>query len=197
MNKWDKKWKGRDVESANNFAKRVYVFLKDKKLSTILDLGSGNGKDSIYFSKKGYNVTALDFSQEALSSIKKRAPEVECIKKDLTKINFKDNSFDVIYAHLSLHYFDDKTTKKIFGKIFKILKPNGYLFVKCKSTDDALYGLGEKIGPDMYEKKHIRHFFSKEYMKEILSDFKIIKIRKTSSVYRHYKSSFIEAFVKK
>lgn len=111
----------------------------------------------------------------------------------------KDNSFDVVYAHLSLHYFDDETTKKIFKKISFILKPGGYLFVKCKSTDDKLYGVGKKIGIDMYQKKGewLRHFFSKRYMEEMLVDFKIIKIRKSSSVYHSYKSSFIESFAKK
>ncbi len=197
VNNWDKKWKGRELESANNFAKRVCVFLKDKKAKTVLDLGSGKGKDSIYFFRKGYDVTALDFSEEALCGIKKCIPEIKCIKKDLSEIDFKNNSFDVIYAHLSLHYFDDKNTKKLFENIFKILKPGGYFFVKCKSIDDALYGQGKQVGQDMFEKKHIRHFFSKEYMNEVLEDFEVIKIRKTSSVYHHYKSSFVEAFTKK
>jgi len=37
----------------------------------------------------------------------------------------------------------------------------------------------------------------KEYMREKLSKFEIIKIRKTSSIYHSYKSSFIEAVAKK
>ncbi len=46
----------------------------------------------------------------------------------------------------------------------------------------------------MYKKDHIRHFFSKNYMKEKLNKF---KIRKTSSIYHNYKSAFIEAVAKK
>lgn len=121
------------------------------------------------------------------------------MKKDLSKLNLKVNSFDVVYTHLSLHYFDDKTTRKIFKKIFSILKPGGYLFVKCKSTDDMLYGVGKQVGLDMFKKKGewVRHFFSKEYMQKMLESFGVIKIRKTSSVYHSYKSSFIEAFARR
>ena len=39
------------------------------------------------------------------------------------------DKFDVIYANLSLHYFNDKTTTKIFSNLLKLLNKNGYLFV--------------------------------------------------------------------
>ena len=56
---------------------------------------------------------------------------------------------------------------------------------------------GKKIAENMYEKGHTRHFFSKEYMAEKLEKFKIIKIRKTSSVYHDDKSNFIEGIATK
>lgn len=157
------------------------------------------GRDAIFFSEKGYKVTALDHSKEGLKYLKERQPEICCLCQDIAKIKLKANSFDVVYAHLSLHYFDDVITKKIFKKIFNILKPGGLFFVKCKSVDDILYGVGKKVGADMYKKdgEWARHFFSKEYMKSVLSAFKIIKINKTSSVYHSYKSSFIEAFARR
>ncbi len=104
----------------------------------------------------------------------------------------------MIYAHLSLHYFNDKTTKEIFNKLYKILKKDGLLFVKCKSTNDMLYGQGRKLEENMYEyQNHIRHFFDKKYTTTLLAKFQLIKVRKSSSVYHSYKSSFIEAIAKK
>jgi ubiquinone/menaquinone biosynthesis C-methylase UbiE len=117
---------------------------------------------------------------------------------DIRNLSLKPNSFDIIYAHLSLHYFDDNATTQIFNKLYSVLKKDGLIFIKCKSTDDALYGVGEEVAPDMfYKDNHVRHFFSKEYMKEKLAKFHLIKIRKTSSVYRYYKSSYIEAIATK
>lgn len=72
VQKWDKKWKKRDVERPNNFAVRVLKYIKDKKVKSILDLGCGVGRDSIFFYKNGYDVTALDSSEEALKTLKKK-----------------------------------------------------------------------------------------------------------------------------
>jgi hypothetical protein len=73
------------------------------------------------------------------------------------------------------------------------LKKDGVIFIKCKSIEDALYGQGEKVGEDMYKQGHLRHFFSEDYIKEKLSNFKILEAKKTSSVYHQYESNFIEA----
>lgn len=82
--------------------------------------------------------------------------------------------------------------------MYSILKKDGLLFVKCKSTDDILYNQGRKIEKNMYERQnHIRHFFDKDYMTALLTKFQIIKVRRSSSVYHIYKSSFIEAVAKK
>lgn len=196
-NYWKNKWSDRPLEPANNFAKRAYTLIKAKKLQSLLDLGCGDGRDSIYFSNKGLSVTAVDFSESGIAKLKTRSRKIKCIAEDIRKINFPENSFDVIYAHLSLHYFDDETTNRIFDNLFKILKKGGLIFVKCKSVDDALFGKGEKVGENMYKKGHIRHFFTKDYMTEKLKSFKIIKVRKTSSIYHEYKSAFIEAVATK
>lgn len=200
---WQTKWSDKTSQlPPNNFAIRAYKLIKPKH-KTLLDLGCGTGRDSLYFAHKGLNVTAADWSQSGLDQLKKLAKKrkvanLEVIQQDISKLTFKPNSFDVIYAHLSLHYFDDKTTREIFDKLYGLLKQDGLLFVKCKSIDDMLYGQGRKIEKNMYEREnHVRHFFDKDYMTALLAKFQIIKVRKSSSVYHSYKSSFIEAIAKK
>ncbi|MFH2105310.1 MAG: class I SAM-dependent methyltransferase [Parcubacteria group bacterium] len=194
---WQNKWVNRTRESVNNFARRSYTLIKDKNFKTLLEIGCGSGQDSLYFHRQGLQVTALDFSRSGIAQLKAKNAKIDCRQQDIRQAKFKPNSFDIIYAHLSLHYFDDRTTTQIFAKLHRWLKPGGYIFIKCKSTNDSLYGQGKKIGPDMYDKGHVRHFFSPEYMQEKLQQFKIIKIRKTSSTYHLYKSSFIEAVATK
>jgi len=200
---WQTKWSDKTSQlPPNNFAIRAYKLIKPKH-KTLLDLGCGTGRDSLYFAHKGLKVTAADWSQSGLDQLQKLAEKrnvanLEVIQQDISKLTFKPNSFDVIYAHLSLHYFDDKTTREIFGKLHSVLKKDGLLFIKCKSTDDMLYGQGRKIEKNMYEREnHVRHFFDKDYMTALLAKFQMIKVRKSSSVYHSYKSSFIEAIAKK
>jgi ubiquinone/menaquinone biosynthesis C-methylase UbiE len=194
---WKNKWSNQPFEPANNFAKRVYKLIKAKNLETLLDLGCGDGRDSIYFANKGLQVTTVDFSESAINRLKSQNVTICCLLQDIRNIEFQDNSFDVIYAHLSLHYFDNETTSKIFNNLYRILKKGGLFLLKCKSTDDHLFGQGEKVGENMYKKGHVRHFFNKGYIKEKLKSYDIIKVRKTSSVYSQYKSSFIEAVATK
>ena len=194
---WKTKWDKREIEEANDFARRSFSQIKYNNFETLLDLGCGNGRDSLFFASEGLNVTSVDFSESGIKKLnelsKEKGLKINTIQTDIRKINFPDDSFDVIYAHLILHYFNDEVTTKIFEKLFRILKKDGLIFIKCKSVEDALYGKGEKVGKDMYKKGHLRHFFSEEYMKEKLRDFKILEIRKTSSVYHQYESNFIEA----
>ena len=165
-------------------------------------MGCGNGRDAFYFARKGLQVTAVDWSEDCLNQLLKLTAKkdlnIKVIQQNIPQLKIKPNSFDVIYAHLSLHYFDDKMTGKIFNKIYGMLKRNGLFFVKCKSTDDILYGKGRKIEDNMYIfQNHIRHFFDKKYMMSQLKRFQVIRMRKSSSVHHNYKSSFIEAIVRK
>jgi ubiquinone/menaquinone biosynthesis C-methylase UbiE len=99
-----------------------------------------------------------------------------------------------VYARLSLHYFSDLTTKRIFSEIARVLKPNGYLCFLCKSTNDPLYGKGNEIEKDMYENKgHVRHFFSKEYATELMQQsFEIQTIEEGEETFYGSQSAFIK-----
>ena len=194
---WKNRWVSSEKKPPNPFAKKAYALIRKGDYKTFLDVGCGDCKDSLYFAKKGLHVSALDFSKSGIKNLKSLNPNIKTYLSDIRKMKFNNNAFDIIYAHLSLHYFNDKETTAIFRNLYRILKKDGLIFVKCKSTDDLLYGKGEKVGPDMYRKGHTRHFFSKEYMASRLQKFKILKLRKTSSVYHAYKSSFIEVIATK
>ncbi|MEW6610534.1 MAG: class I SAM-dependent methyltransferase [Patescibacteria group bacterium] len=194
---WNRTWQSCPQEPTNTFAVRAYRIIRARRMKTLLDLGCGAGRDAVYFSRKGLTVTAIDSSKTGIAKLKSRDPRIHCILDNLHTIKLKKNSFDIIYAHLSLHYFNGRTTRRIFRIIHHALKPKGLFFVKCKSTDDPLYGKGLKLERDMYRKGHTRHFFSKDYMRELLAPFTILNIRKTSSIYHHYKSAFIEAIAMK
>lgn len=166
--------------------------------SKILKLGCGVGNDSVAFANAGHTVTATDFSDVAIAKDQERFREINGLNFQALdmrgKFPYEDNSFDVVYARLSLHYFTDEITRKIIKEIYRVLVSGGQLFFVCKSIEDSLYGKGEEIEKDMYENNgHIRHFFSKEYSQDILKDdFEIQKIE--SGVENFYGSD--SAFIK-
>lgn len=195
---WKNKWRGR-IEPINGFARSLVKKVRPGKL---LDVGCGNGTDSVFFASHGFAVTATDFSESGIDILVKSAKEqglqITALLHDTAKkFPLADNSFDVIYAHLALHYFDDLTTRAVFSEMERLLKPGGLLFVKCKSTDDALYGEGEEVGPDMYRSDHVRHFFSRQYMTSVLAGFHIVSLTSSKSTYHGRQSAFVAAIARK
>ncbi len=180
---WDEIFRERPFRlETSEFAKECIRYFPKK--SRVLELGCGIGKDSIFFSKNGHKITVIDFSKEAVKKAEKNTESlgvknINFLNQDISKkFNFKDASFDVIYAHLALHYFNDIVTKRIFKEIGRVLRRGGIFCACCKSTNDPLYGKGKLIEKDMYVLNgHVRHFFSEEYFKEKLKEkFKIRKL---------------------
>jgi SAM-dependent methyltransferase len=130
------------------FAETVKAYLPES--GKLLELGAGLGQDSAYFTELGYEVTATDLNIDHLKELAHDKFAVRAV--DLRQpLPFEDASFDIIYAHLSLHYFDQHTTEAIFDEIYRMLKPNGLLAFFTNSTDDPEYDTGKQIEPDYFE----------------------------------------------
>lgn len=194
---WKNKWHGRS-EPVNAFARTVVRRMGTGRGRRLLDVGCGNGQDSLYLAKAGFQVTATDFSESGIEILSERAaahalPIDARLHDTAQKFPFESGYFDVVYAHLALHYFDDSMTRKVFCEMHRLLRKGGVLFVKCKSVDDSLYGKGENVGPDMYRSGHTRHFFSAEYLTSVLAEFEIVSLRKSASSYHGKRSAFVAA----
>jgi len=156
--------------------------------SRILELGCGVGIDAGYFALKGHDVVATDFSEVAIEKNQELLGGVDNLEFKVLDIRepfpFGNEEFASVYAMLSLHYFPDRITKTIFEEIYRVLEPKGLLSFVCKSTSDPLFGKGRKIERDMFEfEGHVRHFFSKEYVKECLgSMFKVVSIEEVGYI---------------
>lgn len=200
---WDDNWNNKYTEDGKKpslFAKHVFDFIKDKNIKTILDLGAGKGRDANFFSQHQYDITAQDISAAALEYIRQNNPAIKTICSDLTENQTFSQQYDLIFANLSLHYFDENTTLKIFQKLHQALTTNGLLCFACKSVHNAEYGKGTAMAPHIFEHGHIRHFFSEEYTQELLrqSRFKPLRLREQKTDEPHYgQYIFIECFAQK
>ncbi|HEY0908218.1 MAG TPA: class I SAM-dependent methyltransferase [Candidatus Paceibacterota bacterium] len=162
------------------------------KGARILEIGGGLGQDSIFFAQKGFDVTLTDRSVDALVAAKEKiANEAKDFKIKTavldasTAFPFKDGEFDVVYAHLSLHYFDTETTHKIFSEIARVLKPKGVLAALFNSVDDPEYGTGEKIEESYFLIQGVRkRFFSVDALTPFTKAFKPAIIDNKGETYK-------------
>lgn len=201
---WDEKWENNDLKFiVSNFCKRVCEKQVKPQNKKLLDLGCGQGGEALYFGKLGYDVIAVDFSKNALRKLdneieNKNIKNVRSVLSDIKDVKFDSDLFDVVYANLSLHYFDDFTTKRIFEKVFLILKNKGEFIGRVKSVDDFLFGKGTKISDNYFLRNNkTSHFFDVESIKNLLCDFKEVKVELVEEEHqtmdgRNVVSSFIE-----
>lgn len=185
----------------NKFAEQFIKYTKPNDI--LLDVGCGIGQDSIYFAQKGLNVIAIDQSEFGLDISKKSALEnglnIEFKVMDISKLNFDQDKFDAVYAHLSLHYFDSEKTKQIFRKIHKILKPTGVFGCLLNSDQDEEIKIGKPLGDGLFEVNGlVKRFFSLDEIKSYTNGlFKPIVMDNNGETYKDKNSNLIRFIGKK
>jgi SAM-dependent methyltransferase/phosphohistidine swiveling domain-containing protein len=179
LNFWEKKHgtyatKG-FVKRPNLFAEEIAGFITPE--ARVLELGCGQGADSLFFAGRGATVTACDFSRFALDQFAgdAAAAGVRQIELNLSEVPypFGEDEFDVVYAHLSLHYFGTGPTRQIFADIARILRPGGRFLATFNSIRDPEAGEGEELGERVYRELapgDRKRFFSVEELAGLLGD---------------------------
>lgn len=129
------------IEPADLVIKASNLF-DSKNKKNALDLGCGEGKNSFYLFKSGFNVTAVDISDKALSNARLTCEDsdVNFIQVDLTSIKGPHNYFDLVIATGSLHCLPEtKMITETIETIKNITKPGGINVIT--GFDDGLHNM--------------------------------------------------------
>ena len=139
--------------------------LEKFKNSKFLDLGCGIGADTLYLIERGYKVISVDYSKEAINNILSNIKGSEAKILDMNeKFTFENNSFNLIIADISLHYFNEEKTKNIMKEIKRILNKNGILICRVSSINDKYYGAGS--GTEIEKRFYDHGSYAQRYFNE-------------------------------
>jgi SAM-dependent methyltransferase len=120
----------------------------------VLELGCGNGWDTVDLLAAGCNVIAADISTKNLAESSKAVPKAKFIQLDNGQpLPFADHSISVIVASLTLHYFTWTVTMQIASELERCLKPGGILLARFNSIHDYNWGAlttEPPIEPNLY-----------------------------------------------
>jgi SAM-dependent methyltransferase len=143
--RWDEILRRFGEGPEDRWLERWQTVLETSRDVPILELGCGGGQDARYLTELGFSVIATDLSDDALELTRRRAPDANLQKVDLTRgLPFPDSAFRVIVASLSLHYFPWPQTVEIVDDVRRCLKPGGHLLARFNSTRDPHYYVAEK-----------------------------------------------------
>jgi ubiquinone/menaquinone biosynthesis C-methylase UbiE len=133
-----------------------------------LDLGTGPGTQAIQLSKRGFDVTATDLSENAIAMAKKQSNKVNFVTDDFLNSKLPDDEFDYIFDRGCFHVFDSSQRPKYVEQIKRILKNNGKLFLKCMSIDEK--NLPDDEMPHKFSKQNIIDIFSNDFEIQSIKD---------------------------
>lgn len=95
----------------------------------ILDIGTGPGFYAIILAKRGYQVTAVDFSEEMLDQARKNAGDltrfIHFQQMDAQFLSFEDNTFDVIVTRNLTWNLPDPA--EAYREWNRVLSPDGVM----------------------------------------------------------------------
>ena len=148
------------IEKPSLFAREAVRYMQKGK--NLLELGCGNGRDSLFFDEMGLNVTAIDASDKAISDLQNRKLSGNaCFICDdfVTASALYTGQYDYVYSRFSLHAINEVQEDEVIRNVYNVLKQKGLFFIEVRSVNDEIYGLGECVGRDaFFYQGHFRRF---------------------------------------
>ena len=183
---WEKNFSNRpDMFGTDASMAAVYTLDQFKKnnFKNIVELGSGQGRDSIFFAKNGLNIQSLDYSQSGIKRIQEKSSQLGLgnlldakIFDVRERLPFEDNSIDGCYSHmLYCMALSFEEIENLNNEVHRVLKQGGLNVFTVRNIEDGDYQNGIHRGEDLYESNgFIVHFFSKEKIKKLLRGFELL-----------------------
>lgn len=159
--------------------------LKGEGTKDVLELGCGQGRDTVLFLREGMKVIALDYSRTCLNQLKDNAHVLgledllQLDEHDIREgIPLPDDSVDACFSHMffTMQLREDELAM-IFSEALRVLRPGGFNIYSVRNTDDPHFGLGTHMGEDMWEMNgFVVHYFSEDKIRRLAEGYQIVSI---------------------
>lgn len=152
------------------FAEFVLSQLADLESSTLLELGCGNGRDSLFFASHNLKLVAIDQAKEQIDQLNSHAQSYPYTHKpifiagDFTRLeeigldsecspryetpklqNQKNVQYDCIYSRFTLHSISKAQQDKVLEDCLEYCVPGGILAIEVRGERNGLFGKGEPV----------------------------------------------------
>ena len=165
FHRWETLYQERPVESLPWFNPELDDDLKQAldelglRDGTALDLGTGPGTQAMQLARRGFDVTATDISEAAISLARGKAEaqglNITWIQDDILDTRLAQR-FDLIFDRGCFHVLAPERRQGYVGIVSGLLKPGAYMFLKCFSHLQP----GE-LGPYRFTPEQLRELFGK------------------------------------
>src|SRR4028119_1236152 len=128
---------------------------------TALDLGTGPGTQAMSLAARGFKVTGTDISSTAIEKAqavaKEKGLDILWRQDDILNSSL-DQKFDVVLDRGCFHVFPPEQRQDYVRVVDGLIKPNGYLFLKCFSHLET-----REAGPYRFTPEEIKEIFNSRF----------------------------------
>jgi len=167
-NYYQKHGQDKGISNCSSFAQFCLDNFFTEKDLNIVELGSGNGRDAVYFAHHKLNTIAIDQSITAIN-IEKESLRDEVTQylhpKALDFINedySQYKSIDAFYSRFTIHAITKNDEERLIPNVYKALNDNGLFCIEVRTTKDPLFGAGKDCGNNTFVTDHKRRFIDSQ-----------------------------------
>jgi SAM-dependent methyltransferase len=149
--KWNQRYQETNPDDHQAHSVILEEQLKGLPPGRALDLAAGEGRNSLYLARQGWQVTAVDFSDVAVKNgrrlAKTQGVSIDWDVADLAVYLPEKEAFDLVclfYLHVPRELF-----RKILIKAAEALKPGGTLLVVGHDLSNLTEGFGGPRNPEV------------------------------------------------
>lgn len=160
------------------------LFRKDG-VRRVLELGGGQGRDSLFLAERGFDIHVLDYAQAGVEAILAKARQLgpaghlTAARHDLReRLPSGGDSFDACYSHmLFCMAFTEAELRALSQEVLRVLRPGGLNVFTVRNTTDPDYGRGLHRGEDLYENQgFVVHFFDRAKVERMARGFELVEV---------------------
>jgi SAM-dependent methyltransferase len=149
--RWNEKWRERLADGYDEPSRFLVSEVRALAPGRALDLACGMGRNAIWLAERGWDVTAVDYSEVALAEAKRRAAargvEVEWILADVTEWAPEAGAFDLVCVfYLQLPAAERRV---VLAQAARAVAPHGIALVVGHDLRNLTDGWGGPSSPDV------------------------------------------------
>lgn len=135
---WNSRAEGYTLSNREELEDEHRIFLWEQQIRRalngrvcrhVLDVGCGPGFFSVLLARLGYEVTAVDYTENMLAEARKNAAhygvDIDFRRMDAQKLDFEDGIFDLVISRNVLWNLEQP--EQAYREWLRVLKPNGTL----------------------------------------------------------------------
>jgi 2-polyprenyl-3-methyl-5-hydroxy-6-metoxy-1,4-benzoquinol methylase len=185
LNVWDQRYQQiKQLWSLNPDSKLMQYF-NLVELGDVLDLGIGEGRNSLPFAMNGFYIDGVDISETAINRCKENF-NLENLAANLTITDLRHfiiekNKYTLIIAANVLNFFRKADINELIEKIKLGIRDGGIIYLSAFSTLDPTYKFLKENQREFEEntfysdqRNSYTYFFTKEELLNYFSDFELI-----------------------